>query len=139
MSSENAVLAHRLQGARRAGEWLVAPLPRFPVQRHWPRRVILIGNAAAAVEPIGGEGMGLAMRSAELAASELIRSNCERGGGRVHDLHRSFDRLWRVRRLTCRMAALAISSPRIANVGIRRLNAWGGLPGQVLRLMGKAE
>ena len=45
----------------------------FGVAKRLARRAsIPIGNAAAALEPIGGEGMGLAMRSAELAAMEML-------------------------------------------------------------------
>ena len=65
---------------RRVGPWLVSPLPRFSVARRWPERVIPVGNAAAALEPIGGEGMGLALRSAELAAAALAEAIRDRGG-----------------------------------------------------------
>ena len=53
--------------ARSVSPWLASPLPRFAVTNHWPSHVIPIGNAAASIEPIGGEGMGLAMASAEIA------------------------------------------------------------------------
>ena len=68
MTHENRALAIRLRSARQMGSWLAAPLPRFGVSDNWPENIIPIGNAAAAIEPIGGEGMGLALRSAELAA-----------------------------------------------------------------------
>src|SRR5205085_620835 len=69
--AQNPILNDRFARATRVGDWLASPLPRFAVARHWPDRVIPLGNAAAALEPIGGEGMGLAMRSAELAAAAL--------------------------------------------------------------------
>jgi 2-polyprenyl-6-methoxyphenol hydroxylase-like FAD-dependent oxidoreductase len=62
--TENPTLAERFGGAERVSDWLASPLPRFAIQRRWPEGVIPLGNAAAALEPIGGEGMGLAMRSA---------------------------------------------------------------------------
>src|SRR5206468_1372117 len=68
IASENVAMRQQLQRASRVSDWLVSPLPRFAVMRDWPDNVIPIGNAAAAIEPVGGEGMGLAMRSAELAA-----------------------------------------------------------------------
>ena len=61
MVQENRCLPASSCGRRRIGPWLAAPLPRFPVADHWPPRVIPLGNAAAALEPIGGEGMGLAL------------------------------------------------------------------------------
>src|SRR5690606_10183436 len=87
--SENSVLADRMKRATRISNWLAAPLPRFSVRSRWPQNVIPIGNAAAAIEPIGGEGMGLALRSAELAAGRLLAGGCctEQLGG-------EFRRLW---------------------------------------------
>src|SRR5258706_6289980 len=51
--SENSMLTRRVRGARRVGEWLASPLPRFAVRECWPEGVIPVGNAAAALEPIG--------------------------------------------------------------------------------------
>ena len=76
IARENPMLAARLAPRERVGEWLASPLPRFSVRRTWPPAVIPVGNAAAALEPIGGEGMGLAMRSAELAA-QMLRARDE--------------------------------------------------------------
>jgi flavin-dependent dehydrogenase len=106
---ESVPLRRQMRGATRAGKWLVSPLPRFGVARQWPANVIPIGNAAAALEPIGGEGMGLAMRSAELAAQWILA-----GARNVHELRRGYNKLWRIRRVACRAAALAVSSPRVA-------------------------
>jgi 2-polyprenyl-6-methoxyphenol hydroxylase-like FAD-dependent oxidoreductase len=96
------------------GDWLASPLPRFPVARRWPDRLIPLGNSAAGLEPIGGEGMGLAMRSAELAAAALAEA--ERTGSPlpVTRLRGAFDRLWRTRRLACRTLARLLSTPAIA-------------------------
>ncbi len=72
MLLENRRLAERFAGARRMGGWLAAPLPRFGVARRWPAGVIPLGNAAAAIEPIGGEGMGLALKSGLMAARMIL-------------------------------------------------------------------
>jgi flavin-dependent dehydrogenase len=114
MVDENPVLRQRLAGAARVGEWLSSPLPRFPVRpKAWPPNVIPLGNAAAALEPIGGEGMGLAMRSAELAVDALL------GHANVAELPARFARLWRARRLGCRAAAVWVSRPRISSALLR--------------------
>ena len=52
--------------------------------------VVPVGNAAAALEPIGGEGMGLALRSAELAAEAL---DCEDDFS-ASSLARAYGNLW---------------------------------------------
>jgi 2-polyprenyl-6-methoxyphenol hydroxylase-like FAD-dependent oxidoreductase len=111
---ENAGLHARMRRARLAGEWLASPLPRFAVRDHWPERIIPLGNAAAALEPIGGEGMGLAMRSAEIVAEELIAA--ERAG-REYDpikLRRAMRGLWSARSAACRIGALMLSRPKSA-------------------------
>ena len=108
----NPALARRLDGARQVGRWLASPLPRFAVQTDWPGRIIPIGNAAAALEPIGGEGMGLAMGSAELAAEALIAHGANWTPADAAELFRAYRRLWRTRRPACRAAAVAVSSRR---------------------------
>jgi flavin-dependent dehydrogenase len=116
LTSENPSLNERLRGARRIGPWLASPLPRFPVQDHWHANVTPVGNAAAALEPIGGEGMGLAMRSAELAAQRLIASAGVRGSTGQASLADEYRRLWRTRRAGCRAAAVVVSSRLISGL-----------------------
>src|SRR5213079_1199501 len=103
------------------GAWLASPLPRFAVSRSWPANVIPLGNAAAAIEPIGGEGLGLAMRSAELAAGSVL-DDLPR-----ERLQREFRRLWRVRGITCRAAALTLSSPTLGSLLVRILQVHANL------------
>lgn len=128
---ENPTLGRRMRGARRMGNWLAAPLPRFAVREHWPEGVIPVGNAAAAVEPIGGEGMGLAIRSAELAAEHLLN------GRDMSELFAEYRRLWTVRRTACRAAALAVSSPGAARCLLPLLNVIPPSRGLSLALLGK--
>ncbi|HEY7118215.1 MAG TPA: NAD(P)/FAD-dependent oxidoreductase [Tepidisphaeraceae bacterium] len=135
--SENPTLAARFAGARRAGEWLASPLPRHGVARRWPRGVIPLGNSAAALEPIGGEGMGLAMRSAELAAAALIETARRGGCLPVRRLRAEFDRLWRMRRLGCRALARLLSAPGMAGDAIDWGRVSESLTRAVMRLLGK--
>lgn len=137
--TENPALQSAFAHAHRATEWLAAPLPRFPVRREWPAGIVPIGNAAAALEPIGGEGMGLAMRSAELAAAEIIAALTAGRGIDTDLLLAEYDTLWRVRRAACRTGALIISHRRSAAVGVsllRRLPAVGKF---AMTLAGKAH
>jgi menaquinone-9 beta-reductase len=125
---ENAALADHLQFARRAGDWLTSPLPRFGVNGDWPLNVIPIGNAAAALEPIGGEGMGLAMRSAELAVEHM---DSQQG------VKKQFVQLWDLRRAACRLAAIAMSRPALSGAVVELLAANDALAGRAMQLMGK--
>ena len=131
LRAENTGLDRRFAQARRASDWLAAPLPRFAVARDWPARIIPIGNAAAALEPIGGEGMGLAMRSAELAALELS------GGNDATRLRHAFRKLWRLRRGSCRAAGMAMSHPATAGIAVRTISANDALARATLKCVGK--
>ena len=133
--SENVTLARRLRAATRTGPWLAAPLPRFGVRKDWPRNVIPVGNAAAAIEPIGGEGMGLAIRSAELAAAALTRGQWDSES--AHRLATMYCRLWFTRGLSCRAAARAVSSRSRADRCIPLVRAASATLRPFLTLMGK--
>ena len=93
-----------------AGDWLACPLPRFAPRpaAGWPTHVVPVGNAAAAIEPVGGEGMGLAVASADLAAAAIL------DGRPPEALAAAYGRLWRRRRLTCRALAVLVSRPSLA-------------------------
>jgi len=124
------VLRHRVAGARQVGEWLASRLPRFAVRDDWPAGVIPVGNAAAAVEPIGGEGMGLALRSAEMAADSVCaaKHTC---------LCTAYRTLWNTRSAGCRAAALVVSRPRVARLVVPAIDI--SKPGRAAALwaMGK--
>lgn len=127
---ENRMLHWRLSNAQQVGPWLASPLPRFVVKNHWPAGVIPAGNAAAALEPIGGEGMGLALRSAELVASALLT-------GSGISLLNGYQNLWRTRQLSCRAAARLVSRPELASSLVSLARAVPLLSGFGLRLLGK--
>ena len=125
-------LSRRLRGAWQTSRWLAAPLPRAAVSVDWPAGVVPVGNAAAALEPIGGEGMGLALRSAELAAE------CIQARDNVVGLAAGYQRLWALRRATCRLSARAVSTPMLAD-GLSQLLLSNPMLGRsAMRLAGKA-
>jgi 2-polyprenyl-6-methoxyphenol hydroxylase-like FAD-dependent oxidoreductase len=136
MLTENRGFARRLFGGVRGGPWLASPLPRFSVRRHWPARVIPVGNAAAALEPIGGEGMGLALRSAELAVEALCAAG-DWSARMALTLQDQYAKLWRSRRLACRAAGWIVSSPLAADVAFDWINANPSLVGAAMEMMGK--
>ena len=137
MRSENPALAEMLSAAHRTGDWLAAPLPRFRVSERWPRRVIPVGNAAAALEPIGGEGMGLAMRSAELAAGALDEAAQRGGEPDAAALRQQYWSLWTTRSRACRAAAVAISVPAVAEVAVQAARSSDGVARMGMWLVGK--
>ena len=131
--TENRALAARFKHASRGSNWLTSPLPRFGVRTTWPDRVIPLGNAAAALEPIGGEGMGLALRSAQLAVRELVSSPAPD----LTRLRRDFQRLWQSRRVASRALAGLLSSPLLSRPMIRLARANKAFPALAMALVGK--
>ena len=91
----NVTLRERMRHAERVSPWLASPLPRYAVTRDWPEGVLAVGNAAAALEPIGGEGMGLALRSAELVAEALAEADNDLTKLDRVGLMRRYNSLWR--------------------------------------------
>jgi 2-polyprenyl-6-methoxyphenol hydroxylase-like FAD-dependent oxidoreductase len=139
LTHENQALAQRLTGAIRIGPWLASPLPRFAVRKKWPPRVIPIGNAAAAMEPIGGEGIGLALRSAELAVAALHAAGGFWDESAARRLGREFASLWNLRRLTCRTAALVVSSTNAVGAAVEWMRTNEGLVSLAIRALGKGS
>jgi 2-polyprenyl-6-methoxyphenol hydroxylase-like FAD-dependent oxidoreductase len=127
---ENSVLAQRLSKARQASDWLAAPLPRFPVQNHWLPNIFPVGNSAAALEPIGGEGMGLALRSAELLVEAMDESD-------IHSVYDRYCELWRVRRPSCRLAAQIALRPGLADLLLPQVARIPAVASRILSLLGK--
>jgi len=135
----NPFLQGAFAEAARETDWLASPLPRFPVRPDWPDHIIPVGNAAAALEPIGGEGMGLAMRSGELAASAILAANAVGTSVETKQLQAAFRALWRTRRPACRTVAVVVSQPALARAIIPFSSYAESATRVVLRLMGKAS
>ncbi len=130
-------LSERLRGATRSGAWLASPLPRAPVSKRWPVGVIPLGNAAAALEPVGGEGMGLALRSAELAVEAILESETRGNRAPIEDLPAAFNQLWHTRRAVCRGIARLFSNPAMADAVSPIMANYPGIPAAVMRWAGK--
>jgi flavin-dependent dehydrogenase len=135
----NPALRERVGTAKRTGPWLASPLPRFAVAHRRASRVVPVGNAAAALEPVGGEGMGLALRSGELAALAIIEAQASRSFSPIENLTREFNQLWQVRRTVCRGIAMLFSTEYLANSLAPLLAANVGIPSAIMRWAGKAE
>jgi flavin-dependent dehydrogenase len=135
--AENPTLSRRMAGGYRASPWITSPVPRFGAQPAIAPNVIRVGNGSAAMEPICGEGMGVALRSAELAVSQLLDSTGLQGRGEHPITTVARSAAWSVRRSACRVGGMLASSPpasRVALAVLENLN----LGGAVMRLIGKS-
>lgn len=108
----------RYQHECRATDWKSCGVARGGYQRPGHPRSLRIGNAAGAVDPIGGEGIGLALWSGSLLAAILERLAGPEGDLTLPVLHRAeaqLGRAYRARLRTrlpaCRAAAAVLSRP----------------------------
>ncbi|MFG0283701.1 MAG: NAD(P)/FAD-dependent oxidoreductase [Phycisphaerales bacterium JB039] len=119
------------------GPWLACPVARSQYTAPGHIRSFRIGNAAGAVDPVGGEGIGLALWSATTLAGLLAGAEAEPAA--LAPIQRAFARLYRARlcaRLpACRLAAETLMRPRLAAALTPLLDA-GGF-GAWYRLTGK--
>lgn len=115
--STSPALRARLGGAQLRGEWLACALPRHQWRPRWPEHCTPVGNAASAIEPIGGEGMGLALRSAELATDAVaaaIDGELRPRSRLAGDYRRLFNR----RRWACYIAARALEQQALVRLAM---------------------
>jgi flavin-dependent dehydrogenase len=99
---------------RRESDWQACGVPRSGYTRPGHPRSLRIGNAAAAVDPVGGEGIGLAIWSGTRLARHLANSpaldaraicGCERRLGQAYRAR------LRLRRPACRLMAEVLMRP----------------------------
>lgn len=126
---------------RRTSDWKACGVPRaWPIAPAHPRSV-RIGNARAAVDPVGGEGMGLALWSAARAAEALGAIDWRTTDALVQaqrKLHAEYCRRLRTRLPACRWAAELAMSPRLVRAAWPVLRATRPVTfGAWYRLMGK--
>jgi len=125
--------------AWRQGEWLSCGVAGSGYIRPGHARSFRIGNAAAAVEPVGGEGIGLALWSGATLARMLepgdLRGTQERFAG-------MYQQRLKWRKITCRAAAEVLMRPRVVRAvwplvsagraGGVLICAWYGLSGKAM-------
>jgi hypothetical protein len=81
--------------------------------------------------------VGLALRSAELAADALDQSFKTQTPLPLARLRKQFATLWRTRRLASRTLAQLLSNPALASDALEWANLNQSLPSAALRLVGK--
>jgi len=123
-------------GGRRESDWLSCGVARSVYIEPGDARSVRIGNAAAAVDPVGGEGIGLALWSAGVFV-DGFDGDVERAKRRLAGAYR---RRLRVRRWACRGAAEALMRPGLVRAvwpGLGRRGEGSAAMGVWYRLSGK--
>ncbi len=125
--------------AWRVTEWMASGIARSGYVTPGHLRSFRIGNAAGAVDPIGGEGIGLALWAGE-RLGQMLGGLGELDGPRLADIQGAFASEYRARlrwrRLVCRMTAEVLVRPRVVRV-LRPFVGVRGAMGLWYRLSGK--
>lgn len=111
--------------ATRDGPWMACPVPGSGLITPGHLRSFRVGNAAAGVEPVGGEGIGLALwsgtRCAQLLTAPGGPLSASRDAGTLaalalarSRLARAYARRLRLRRPACRAAAWVMERPGLS-------------------------
>ncbi|MFA6045447.1 MAG: NAD(P)/FAD-dependent oxidoreductase [Phycisphaerales bacterium] len=100
----------------REGDWKASGVPRSGYRDPGHPRSFRIGNAAAAVDPVGGEGIGLALWSGRTLGALLANAAPEAAplASVQHAIAMRYRRRLRVRRLGCRVIAEIMMRPTLA-------------------------
>lgn len=106
------------RAAWRKGDWKASSVPRSGYIAPGHARSFRIGNAAAAVDPVGGEGIGLALWSGRTLGALLANADPSAAPlARVrHAFATSYRRRLRERRLGCRLIAEIMMRPTLAGL-----------------------
>jgi menaquinone-9 beta-reductase len=132
-------LKQAIKHATQTGDWLTCPLPRYAVESRWRANEIPVGNAAAALEPVGGEGMGLALASSAIACGEIILARSEEREIDINFIRQKYRSLWRVRRIACRASSLLLSKPAVVDTALRVIKSIPSLRSTLLYTVGKTS
>jgi flavin-dependent dehydrogenase len=90
-------------------------------------RFALLGDASGSIDPLTGEGIGLAFKQAEALAEAIARDD-------LQSYQTAHDRLSRIPRLMSRLLLLMDKHPRFREAGLRILAAEPSLFSQLLNL-----
>jgi len=141
----DALLAAAWPGYRREWrdtDWKTCPIPRSGYRRPGHARSFRVGNAVAAVDPIGGEGIGLALWSGRLVGRLLARDGVHNSAAFVRaqrEVARAYRARLRTRLPACRVAAWALARPWLIRAAWPILTASPAMMGPWFRLTGKAR
>jgi len=101
----------RFDPAWRDSEWLSCGVASGPFMRGSHPRSFRVGNAAAAVEPVGGEGIGLALWAGAALADAISQGPTLADAQHVYA--GAYRRRLRLRRPACALAAQVLVRPRL--------------------------
>ncbi|MCU0758879.1 MAG: NAD(P)/FAD-dependent oxidoreductase [Steroidobacteraceae bacterium] len=144
LRSHCPALEAMLGGATRATPWLAWGPVRPGIRAAAPGGPLRVGNAVGECHPLVGEGIAMAIQSAALLASRLVRHGPRAHAGRAAEaLRLDYARAWRATFRARLLAAAACGRtamhPPLARPAGALLQAWPALLAVAARLAGKAR
>jgi menaquinone-9 beta-reductase len=127
--AKNSRAAYALAKAKVRGEWLAVSLESFGRQEPVPAAgLIMIGDAAAFIDPFTGSGMLMALEGGELAAKTIAKHlSALRHHGPFDLLARDYQQLYHqqfaTRLRVCALLRRAAFVPRLAELAMRLFGA----------------
>jgi flavin-dependent dehydrogenase len=120
-------VAHRLRCASPTNAMRGSRAALRRLSRVCRGRFALLGDASGSIDPLTGEGIGLAFKQAEALAEAIARDD-------LQSYQTAHDRLSRIPRLMSRLLLLMDKHPRFREAGLRILAAEPSLFSQLLNL-----
>lgn len=120
----NPRFAKRVDRAHLTNDWLVTPLPRYNYRPVKTPGVIALGTAAAAFDPIIGEGIWMALSSGMRTAQLLLEGDRAAGADSLaipRESQRHFAHQFRIRNLSAKLLVGLSRSPLLSDASIRVL------------------
>ncbi|MFN3694091.1 MAG: NAD(P)/FAD-dependent oxidoreductase [Ignavibacterium sp.] len=96
--------------------------------------IIMIGDAARVISPLAGDGIGMAMESAKLLYSLLIKHNINQSEQLFYDYKKQYEKLFSKRLKTAKIIQSIILNRSIRNIGIRFANKYPALLPYLIKL-----
>jgi len=133
-----------LTGAWRRGPWLAVGPLRPGAHRPAADGMFRVGNAAGESHPLTGEGIGMALQSATLLASELTREpGASISAHAAREIQARYSLAWRAA-FSRRLGAAAVFAhiamrPRFASGACALLARWPVLLTEAARIAGKSR
>jgi menaquinone-9 beta-reductase len=130
---QNPILAERLRSMHRISTSQSLSQISFAIKDKFDRDLFMIGDAGGMITPLCGDGMAMALRSAELAVPFVVRF-LESG---LTDFKRQYEAAWnqefKARLQLGRLIHNGFIRPHLANVGIKACNLIPALGNWIIR------
>jgi flavin-dependent dehydrogenase len=141
IGQQNAAVGAQLAGAEQVSPVLAISQIAFGAKAPLERDIVMLGDSAELISPLAGNGMAIALRSAELAAPHVLAFLTD-GDARAltHTYPAAWEREFRPRLRLGRLLQPLFLQPALLSVGLRLVRRFPALGAWLVRgTRGRAE